>query len=451
MSSLPLPPGRVFVARPDIDENRSVWMQGYENAVVSPLLQGQTTADVVIIGGGFTGISTAWHLSRRFPQKRIVLLEAKRIGNGASGRNGGQLLNWINGVDHDDPALTTQTYQTTQRGIDQVISLIRTEKLDVPYRMMGSFEWFTDSRRAEAAQKEVERLNSWGIPLRWVGQGEIGRYTQATGVVGGIYDPGTGMLHGVALLQAMRAKMPEVAIYEHSPVLQITEGRQIRVKTPQGEVVANAMVLATNGYTPRLGYFRHTLFPLHTHAIATAAQSSEDWAKAGWGPFTSFCDDRDRISYGGISPAGSLIFGGGGNAAYAYRWGNATSYPEASAKRGHDFVTKRLHHYMPNIANLPIQYRWTGTLGITMDRCCAMGVMGEYQNVYYALGYSGHGVTLANLAGEVLCDLYSGDHARWKDQPFYNRRLLPIPGEPFRYVGYHLYTWLTGRSPRKRK
>jgi glycine/D-amino acid oxidase-like deaminating enzyme len=86
-----------------------------------------------------------------------------------------------------------------------------------------------------------------------------------------------------------------------------------------------------------------------------------------------------------------------------------------------------------------------------MSRVCSMGVRGEARNVYYALGYSGHGITLANLAGEVLCDLYSGAPERWRQMPFYQRPLGGIPPEPLRWVGYHLYTRLTGRSPRRRQ
>ena len=98
---------------------------------------------------------------------------------------------------------------------------------------------------------------------------------------------------------------------------------------------------------------------------------------------------------------------------------------------------------------LAIAHRWTGTLGITLSRNCTMGVRGEHKNVYYALGYSGHGVTLANLAGRVLCDVYAGDDTKWRDLPFYEHRLAWIPPDPFRWAGYHLYTSLTGRSPRR--
>ncbi|HEY4122907.1 MAG TPA: FAD-dependent oxidoreductase, partial [Byssovorax sp.] len=94
-------------------------------------------------------------------------------------------------------------------------------------------------------------------------------------------------------------------------------------------------------------------------------------------------------------------------------------------------------------------HRWSGPVALTLSRMCTMGVMGEHANVYFALGYSGHGVTLANLAGRVLADVYAGDDARWRDLPFYRHRLLTMPPEPLRFVGYHAYTALTGRSPRR--
>jgi glycine/D-amino acid oxidase-like deaminating enzyme len=106
--------------------------------------------------------------------------------------------------------------------------------------------------------------------------------------------------------------------------------------------------------------------------------------------------------------------------------------------------------YFPALSNAPIQHRWSGTLDITLDRICSMGVGGERRNVYHALGYSGHGVALALLAGRVLADLFQGNHDAWRDLPFYQKRLLPLPPEPLRWLGYQAYTKLTGRSPRKR-
>jgi glycine/D-amino acid oxidase-like deaminating enzyme len=107
-----------------------------------------------------------------------------------------------------------------------------------------------------------------------------------------------------------------------------------------------------------------------------------------------------------------------------------------------------LRRYFPHSRSLPIAHRWVGTLGITFDRRPLIGVRGADRNVFYAVGYCGHGVTLANLAGEILCDLYAGDDSRWRDLPFIQSGYHRIPPEPFRWIGYQLFTRLTGRSPR---
>src|SRR5207244_5238586 len=117
---------------------------------------------------------------------------------------------------------------------------------------------------------------------------------------------------------------------------------------------------------------------------------------------------------------------GGSNGAYGYLWGNRTQYPDSpeSARGGFEAVRRRLAEILPGTAGLRIASRWTGTIGITLSRMCSMGVRGQNRNVYYALGYSGHGITLATLAGRVLCDLYSQDHERWRALPFYQKRQI---------------------------
>jgi glycine/D-amino acid oxidase-like deaminating enzyme len=382
-----------------------------------------------------------------------MILEARHLANGASGRNGGMMLNWVNGVDFHDPELTRRVYETTRDGIDGIVALIREHGLPVRYRRDGCLEVLTDARRAEAAHARVERLAGWGIPLRYLDGAALSRRLAVKGAAGAVLDETEGQLNGVDLLRALRPVLlaKGVAIHEDTPVLRVEEGRTITLTTPSGVVRAAAVVLATNGYTPRLGYFKAGVLPLHSHVLATEPLDAEARAALGWGEVSGFSDDNDRIAYGSMTPAGELVFGGGSNAAYAYLYGNRTSYPGSpgSAGAAFDAIRRRLLGYLPGAERLRIAHRWTGTLGVTMSRVCSMGVRGEHRNVYYALGYSGHGVTLANLAGRVLCDIYAGDDARWRDLPFYMRPLGGIPPEPLRWIGYHAYTKLTGRSPRK--
>jgi glycine/D-amino acid oxidase-like deaminating enzyme len=432
------------------DENRSEWMADKPPYSRSPALRGDTRCDVAVIGGGFTGVSTAYHLSRRFPDRRVVLLEARQLGHGASGRNGGLMLNWVNGVASDDLELASRVWQTTRQGIDDIVALIREHGLDVSHGQRGVLDVLTDARRADAAAHEVERLRGAGLPLRYLDRAALRGAIDLDGVQGAILDPHAGHLDGVDLLRAMKPILEKagVAVHEDTPVLGIREGRTVELQTPGGTVRADAMVLGTNAYTPALGYFRTGLVPVHSHLVATERRDDSGWAELGWGQGPSgFSDDLDRLAYGGRTNRGALVFGGGSNAAYAYLYGGGTALGTPPA-RGVDAVRDRLVRYLPRAAGLRIAHRWSGAVALTLNRVCTMGVRGEHRNVYYALGYSGHGITLANLAGRVLCDLYAGDAERWRGLPFMDQRLLPVPPEPLRWVGYQAYTRLTGRSPR---
>ncbi|MGH7789699.1 MAG: NAD(P)/FAD-dependent oxidoreductase [Candidatus Binatia bacterium] len=433
-----------------LDDNRSSWLHEQPPYVAGPPLAGDTTADVAIVGGGLTGVSAAWHLSRRFPDRRIVLLEAKGLANGASGRNGGQLLTGINGVDSEAPGLARRIYDVTRSGIDLVEQWIDSLAIDAGLARRGCLEVYTSARGAAHAQARVERLNALGIPLHWLPATATGVH----GAHGAVLDPAAGRVNAAALLRGMRPALlaQGVAVYEHTPVAAIREGATIHLTTPRATVRAGALVLATNAYTPALGYFRGGLVPLHSHVVATPPLAEQRWAELGWTQHDGFSDDLDRIAYGCRSAAGRLVFGGGDNAAYAYLYGGRAVFAQPPERAGPAFaaVERRLRGYFPALAGTPIEHRWTGTIGLTYDRVCSMGVRGAHRNVYYALGYSGHGLALAALAGRVLCDLYSGDHDPWRDLPFYQKPLPRLPPEPLRWLGYHAYTRLTGRSPRRR-
>lgn len=433
----------------DVDDNNAMWTATATAPEPTAPLVGDTVADVVVIGAGFTGMSTAWQLSHRYPDLRIVVLDARRVGSGASGRNGGMALHWMDGVETENPERAKRLYAVTTETIDWIAGVIRDHAPDVRFRRAGCLELYTDARRAEVAHREAETLASWGLPIRYLHGAELRGRLDAQGGVGGVLDPTTGQLHGLDFLYALRRVLRArgVSICEDSPVVRIEEGRTHVISTPGGTVRAPWMVLGTNGYTPRLGYFRTGILPLHSHVIATEPLPLERWKALGWGELAGFSDDLDRIAYASLGADGRLLFGGGGNGAYDYYYGGKTSPPSVPDAQ-YAFVRGVLDRYFPGARDVRIAHQWTGTLGVTMSRVCSMGVMGAHKNVLYALGYSGHGVVLANLAGRVLCDLY-GDHPEpWRDLPFYQRRLTGIPPEPVRWAGYQVYTRLTGRSPR---
>ncbi len=433
-----------------LDTNTSLWAARAAPRAPLPALAEALECDVAIVGGGFTGMSTAYHLARRHPEKRIVLLEAKKVANGGSGRNGGLMLNWVNGVEPGDPGRAAGIWRATKQGIDLVEGIIREHALDVRWRRDGTLSVHTRAKGAEEAAREVEALRAEGLPLQWLDGAALPSHLRMVGAVGAVFDPTSGHLDGVSYLEALLPVLLGlgVQVYEESPVLRVVEGATCTLTTRAGSVKAKALVLATNVYTPRLGYFKDRIFPVFSHVVATQRRDAATWAARGWAPgVAGFDDDLDRIAYGCMTTEGEVVFGGGHNAAYGYHFGGGVSFKGTA-----DFasVHKRLLQYLPEAADIPVAHRWTGPVGLSWNRICAMGVRGAEKNVYYALGYSGHGVTLSNLAGKVIADMYDHTDDAWRGLPFYQGEMAWIPPEPARWIGYHVMTRLTGKSPRKR-
>ncbi|MBA3455800.1 MAG: FAD-dependent oxidoreductase, partial [Deltaproteobacteria bacterium] len=211
------------------DDNTAVWLHGAPADEPAPPLTRDLDVDVAIIGGGFTGVSTAYHLSRRFPDRSIVLLEAKRLANGASGRNGGLMLNGIS-VLEDDPDILAREHAVTRAAIDEVEALIREHNLDVRFRRTGCYQIATSQRSAEAAHALVEQLATRGLPLEFIPAAKL---EHVRGAYGAVLDPTEGLLVGTDLIRAMRPLLVAqgVQIYESTPVLRVREGATVELTT----------------------------------------------------------------------------------------------------------------------------------------------------------------------------------------------------------------------------
>jgi glycine/D-amino acid oxidase-like deaminating enzyme len=426
----------------------SVWLEGTEPYSPRPPLRGKQAADVAVIGGGLTGVQTALELSRRVPDRRVVLLEARTLASGASGRNGGLVLHVIPGV-YPPAEIAAVHRAAVASAVDGIEETIRELRLAVELRRDGLLTAIVDPVRAEVAAARAEALAKAGVNVQFVSGKELAAKIDVQGAYGAIFDPRAARLDSARYVRALREPLVArgVEVHEETPVLSVREGATVVLSTPEGELAAPVVVLATSGYTPRLGYFRNGIVPLHAHVIATEPLSPARWEEAGWHEGAGFSDDMGRLSYGSRTADGRLVFGGGSNAAYHYRFGGATELAGDGA-RAAGAIERTLRSYLPVLGEARITHRWSGLLDVTLSRACAVGVTGEHDNIHYGLGYSGCGIALSALSARMIADTIAGDGERWREIPIYGRRPEWIPPEPFRWAGYKFYTSFTGRSPR---
>jgi glycine/D-amino acid oxidase-like deaminating enzyme len=231
------------------------------------------------------------------------------------------------------------------------------------------------------------------------------------------------------------------AIYEDSPVIGVEDGKQIALHVAPDEdtryrVVASAVVLGTNGYTSKLGYMNWKVIALHTEMGATHPLGENIFSEIGWKTRITFHDDNAFLYHLGSTEDNRILIGGG-NAEYFFN--NGIVYKKDVEVRRKALAAELVRIY-PKLEGVGLEYIWTGVLGGAPGARASVGVTGDHQNVYYGLGYEGHGVCLSYLFGKVIADLYAGKMEKWREMPFVNRNFPPlvIP-EPLRSVGVQGY------------
>lgn len=368
-------------------------------------LQGDIACDVCVIGGGYTGLSSALHLAERGYD--VVLLEAHRIGWGASGRNGGQVgsgqrveqtvLEQRHGLSH-----AKMLWGLAEDSKRTVADLIARHQIDCDYRR-GILH--ADHRKSFVPEsiEYVEHLRlTYGYDkIRFVNGDEISDMVGSPSYHGGSLDTGAGHLHPLnfALGIGAAAEAKKVRIFEETEVLSYAGGNTVTVTTDSGTVRSKFLVLGCNGYLGRLD--RQTaahVMPINNFIIATEP-FSESEAKALIRDNVAVADSKFVINYFRLSADRRLLFGGGEN--YGYR------FPEDIKT----FVQRPMLEIFPQLKDARIDYGWGGTLAITPKRMPYFAHIAP--NILTASGYSGHGVAMATLAGKVIAEAIDGTATRF--------------------------------------
>lgn len=370
-----------------------------------PVLQGDVVADVCVVGGGFSGLNTALELAER--GMSVVLLEAHKIGWGASGRNGGQLIRGVgHGLDQFEGVIGKDgVRQMKMMGLEAVeIVRQRVERFNIACDLTwGYCDLANKPRDLEGFAEEAQELRDLGYrhETRLLQANEVHTVVGSDRYVGGFIDMGSGHLHplNLALGEAAAAAQLGAKLFEHSAVTRIDYGPEVRVHTAQGSVRAKTLVLGCNAYLQGLNpHLSGKVLPAGSYIIATEPLTQAQ-AHALLPQNMAVCDQRVALDYYRLSADRRLLFGG------------ACHYSGRDPKDIGAYMRPKMLDVFPHLKDVKIDYQWGGMIGIGANRLPQIGRLPDQPNVYYAQAYSGHGVNATHLAGKLLAEAISGQHS----------------------------------------
>jgi gamma-glutamylputrescine oxidase len=418
----------------EFEPNPSYWARSQPPQ--NPPLTKNISVDVAVIGGGFTGLSAAYYIRTISPRKRVVILEAKGCGNGASGRNGAMVLNMT--ADRymqlsSDPAADKRIYDLTARNIQSLSQLSAVTGIDCELETNGALQALSTADEVKDAQRYVQAARSVGIPVEFWNEQQVASAIGTKLYRGAFFDPNGGHVHPMKLVQVWKraAESRGVEIYENTVITNIEEGPEHLLETTDGlSVKAKSLVLATNAFTPRLGYFRNSILPVHEYVAITPRLSEQLLAEIGWLQRAPFNDSRTEVLYLGLTLNNRIHIGGGRP---SYSFNNGLSQPGDAAPHYAELMRELVRLY-PGLKGIEFEAKWDGIVDWSLDESPSVGRTGRNNNIFYGLGYSGHGVNLTSVFGRIIADLDAGNEESWKPYPFLNANLDYIPNEPFRWL-----------------
>jgi glycine/D-amino acid oxidase-like deaminating enzyme len=432
----------------------SFWLEtAGEPVTPRPPLDGSTTADVAILGAGYSGLWTAWYLARRDPSLKVIVVEREFAGYGASGRNGAWCAPDLN-ISMDRMArlhgfeAAQAMQQATYDAVDEVGRAAAEAGIDAGFHKGGSIRLSRGPQGEPGLEASLRAYERFGFGDRYQlvdGEGLMSRIRVA-GATRAIVSDDSAVVHPGRLVRglARAAEASGVRIVEGTEVLEVrprdAHGLATLV-TARGDVRAPVVVLAGEAYLTRLKAYHRQLVPLYSLIVLTEPLSDAAWAEIGWAGREVVASTRLSIDYLSRTEDGRILFGGRGA---PYRYGS----PIRPAYDRHDPTHERLRGFVrswfPVLADVAFTHAWGGPLGMPRDWHPTVA-FDPQTGIATARGYVGHGVAMTNLAGRILAELITGGTDPITQLPVVNHRSRNWEPEPFRYIGVRFAQSSLGR------
>lgn len=427
-------------ARPD-GRPLSLWHDQGPPPAGRPSLVGAEEADVAIVGGGYTGLWTAYYLKEARADLRVVVVEGEFCGYGASGRNGGWVSSKLPGsrksMAASHGAAAVRAYQRAMfRSIDEIGTVARQEGVDCHYRKGGMLLFATAPAHLSRLRAYMATLRQWGFEeedVEWLAADQARQRADLPKALGAVFTPHCASIHPWRLVAGLAQAVERrgVAIYEHSRARAVEPGL---VLTEEGVVRAPVILRCTEAFTPALPGHSRLLAPVYSLMLATEPLGQVWWEDVGLAEGETFSDERHLIVYGQRTADGRIAFGGRGA---PYHFGSTVRPGWDVDDRTHELVRRVLWQLFPGLGDTRVTHRWGGAvavprdwrMSVDFDRATGQG---------HAGGYVGQGVTSSHLAGRTLADLVTGADTARTRLPFVGHRWRRWEPEPLRWVGINL-------------
>lgn len=431
----------------------SFWWNQIGMPDARPALPGDAHVDVAIVGGGYTGLWTAYYLAAQNPKLNIAIIEQRFAGFGASGRNGGWLTNTITGGrDQYVREFGRDAVGAMQRAVNEtvreVISVTQAESIDADVSLGGEY----NVARNEAQQA---RLEAWAADeASWpftdcvlLSRDEALERIAIERTTGAMWHPHAARIHPAKLARGLAEAVEKrgVTIYENTRARAIAPGQ---VQTDHGIVFADTIIRATEGFTPDIAGLHRAILPMNSSLIVTEVLHPHVWDAIGWGGNEVVADMAHSYFYAQRTADNRIAIGGRG---VPYRYGSRLDNDGGTSARTVEQLQWLIGDLFPATAGVTIDHAWSGVLGVPRDWSAAVG-FDPSTRIGWAGGYVGTGVTSTNLAARTLADLVAKHDSELTRMPWVNHHSASWEIEPLRWLAvrsiYGAYRWADRRENR---
>ncbi|MCC7076916.1 MAG: FAD-dependent oxidoreductase [Acidimicrobiia bacterium] len=408
-----------------------------------PVVTGRHDVDVAIVGGGFTGMWTAYQLLDAEPSMRVAVIEREVVGFGASGRNGGFAMTLLDMSlahlrrNHGDTAAAA-AHEAVAESVGEIDATIEADGIECEWKHGGLMVVATCAAQLERVEAELEAAEALGLDgFKRLSREEARAEVHSPTYVGGLREEHCGVVHPAKLVRGLARVVSSrgADVFEGTDVTTIEEaGGRIRVVCPQGEITADQVVLATNAWAAETPWFARKVLPLYTYIAMTEPLSDAQWDSVGWESHCGIEDKRNFVHYYRRTLDGRILWGGSdGIVYYGGRIAPRHDRSEGILKR----LTATFHRTFPQLPDVGFTHHWGGPVGITVSFLPIFGTLLEGR-LHYGLGYNGHGVAPSHTGGKILRDKVLGRRTGLTELCFVDSKEYTFPPEPLRWIGAEL-------------